>query len=361
MIAQEIMLVIYAGFEILVLSLLLLQKKYRKYFLILLYLFIIVIFLGLKEGDYYDFIVYKRMFYDADICNISIYPEVSYIFLSVLFKSLGLDFYFLTLTYYTLLAIFLYKAISISTIYREYAFLYFILFPIFFLSGYIAMRQIVAISIFFYSVLYFNQKRKFPFLLFLMACLFHYSAILAYFIYFIFHKLINRRFKMYVYLILIAAAIGFSFYFKELMFIIFPYLPPLMSKYIYYLSSDQEVKLLRIIFYSFLYFVILILFSYTKENNNKITNVMFNMYTIGNIISLVGMTDMNVNRFANYFMIFVITLLPNLLFSKNSRISRDIRIIIFYVLTLLLSVYYYYGVLAVPDVFLTYQNILFSR
>jgi hypothetical protein len=188
------MLVIYAGFEISVLSLLLLQKKYRKYFLILPYLFIIVIFLGLKEGDYYDFINYKRMFYDADISNIPIYPEISYIFLSVFFKSLGLDFYFLTLTYYTLLAIFLYKAISISTIYREYAFLYFILFPIFFLSGYIAMRQIVAISIFFYSILYFNQKGKFPFLLFLMACLFHYSAILAYSIYFIFYKLINRKF-----------------------------------------------------------------------------------------------------------------------------------------------------------------------
>jgi hypothetical protein len=352
------MLVIYAGFEILVLSLLLLQKKYRKYFLILLYLFIIVLFLGLKEGDYYDFINYKRVFYDADISNIPIYPEISYIFLSVFFKSLGLDFYFLTLTYYTLLAIFLYKAISISTIYREYAFLYFILFPIFFLSGYIAMRQVVAISIFFYSILYFNQKGKFPFLLFLMACLFHYSGILAYSIYFIFYKLINRKFEMYVYLILIAVAIGFSFYFKELMFIIFSYLPPFLSKYVYYLSSDQEIKLLRIIFYSLLYFVILILFSYTKENN-KITNIMFNMYTIGNSISLVGMTDMNVNRFANFFMIFVITLLPNLLFSKN-RISRNTRIIIFYILTLLLSVYYYTGVLAIPDVFLTYQNILFK-
>jgi hypothetical protein len=238
-----------------------------------LYLFILVIFWGLKEGDYYDFIVYKRVFYDADISNISIYPEISYIFLSVLFKSLGLDFYFLTPTYYTLLAIFLCKAISISTIYREHAFLYFILFPIFFLSGYIAMRQIVAISIFFYSVLYFHQKGKFPFLLFLITCLFHYSAILAYFIYFIFHKFINRRFEMYVYLILIAVAIGFSFYFKELMFIIFPYLPSLLSKYTYYLSSDQEVKLLRIIFYLFLYFVILILFSYTKENNNKVINV----------------------------------------------------------------------------------------
>jgi hypothetical protein len=128
------MLVIYACFEILVLSLLLLQRKYRKYFLIPLYLFIIVIFLGLKEGDYYDFMMYKKMFYDANISNISIYPEISYTLLSVLFKSLGLDFYFLTLTYYTLLAFFLYKAINISTIYREYAFLYFILFPIFFLS-----------------------------------------------------------------------------------------------------------------------------------------------------------------------------------------------------------------------------------
>jgi hypothetical protein len=352
------MLAIYASFEILILSLFLLQKRYRKYFLILLYLFIIVLFLGLKEGNYYDFINYKKMFYNASISTIPLYPEISYIFLSVFFKSLGLDFYFLTLTYYTLLAIFLYKAISISTTHREIAFLYFILFPIFFLSGYIAMRQIVAISIFFYSILYLNQKRKFPFLFILMACLFHYSTILAYSIYFIFHKAINKKFKMYIYFLFIVIAIGFSFYFNKLVFLIFSFFPPFLKRYIHYLLLDHEIQVLRMIFYSFLYFLILILFNYTKENNETMNN-MFNLYTIGTIISLAGMTDMNVNRFANFFLIFIITLLPNLLFSKN-RISRNTRVITFYMLTLLLSIYYYTGILRKPDIFLTYQNILFK-
>ena len=352
------MLVIYASFEFLILSLFILQKKYRKYHLIMLYICIIVLFLGLKEGDYYDLVNYKKMFYDSDISNIKIYPEITFTFLSFFIKYLGLNFYYLTLTYYTIFAIFLYKAINISTTHREIAFLYFILFPIFFLSVYIAMRQAVAITLFLYSILYFNQKKKFPILLFLLACLFHYSTILAYFVYFISYRLINKKFKIYVYLILNIMAFGFTLYIKKLMFLILSYLPLFLRKYVYYLSTDQDINLQRIIFYSFLYFLILLLF-YNKKENNKITNNCFNLYTIGTIISIVGMTDMNINRFANFFMIFIIILLPNLLFSEN-KISKNTRIIIFYILTLLLTIYYYYGILAMPNIFLSYQNILFN-
>jgi len=344
----------YIALEFLFISVLFIEKKYRK-FILLIILAIVTFFLSTKIPTYYDLINYRNMFEWVNINHIGIYPEIGFIFIASLLKWMGLSFYSLTMIFYGSMFYFLYKGIRNFTKYYEFSFLLFLLFPIFFLSDYIALRQALAIAMFFYTVSLYLKKEKIFLLFLLLSLTIHYSVFLAYIIFFSFRKILHKRFYFLIYVFIIAFSFIGAFFIKNILSSLLSLLP-LLSNYSHYLSGEFDINIMRTIVYIGFYFFILFLFVHYKDKNNLI-NSLFNLYTIGMVITLFGMSNMNVNRFANYFMIFIIVLIPNLLLSPKSAIKYNQRILIIFILFVFLSLYYYMGILAVKDVFLTYDNV----
>jgi len=345
----------YIALEFSFIFLFFIEKRYRK-FILLITLAIVTFFLSSKIPTYYDLINYKNMFEWVDINNIGIYPEIGFVGIASLLKWMGLNFYSLTMIFYGSMFYFLYKGINNFTKYYETSFLIFLLFPIFFLSDYIALRQALAIALFFYTIsLFLIGEKKFIYFL-LLSLTVHYSVLLAYVIFFIFNKYISKRFNLYFYILIITTTFFTAFFIKNILLNMLTILP-FVSTYSHYLLGEFQLNIARTIVYISFYFFILFLFISYKDKNNSLINSLFNLYTIGMIITLLGMSNMNINRFANYFMIFIIVLIPNLLLSPKSAIKYNQRILITFIFFVFLSVYYYSGILAVKDVFLTYDNV----
>ena len=111
------------------------------------------------------------------------------------------------------------------------------------------------------------------------------------------------------------------------------------------------------IYVSFYFFMLFVFINYKSKDDYK-TNFTFNLFTIGVVIMILGLSNMNINRFANYFMIFIIVALPNLLLSNNNSLKYSQRLSLLFGLIIFLSIYYYMGILKEKDVFLTYKSIL---
>jgi hypothetical protein len=324
----------YIFLEFCFFSLLILPKKFRKTGLIIILMFV-TLFLSTKEPTYYDLINYKEMFEYANI-NQLFYPEISFVILSSLLKKIGLNFYYLTTIYYGLMFYFLYKGISNFTKHYEISFIIFLLFPIFFLSDYIALRQAVAISLFFYSISLFLKRKKSFYFYALLSISFHYSAFFAYIIFFLISKFLSKKFHFVKYIIVIILSYLLSFIFLDILVNLvnifssitviqkYALLSDTIQRYNYYITKEQfHTNVIRTLIYTSLYLFILLIFLNCKKNNNN--NILFNLFTIGIVITILGSSNMNVNRFANYFMIFVIVLIPNLLLStiKLSKLQKN--------------------------------------
>lgn len=354
----------YIFFEILFLIIAMLNTRYSKIF-VLIGILPVIFFLSFKEGYYYDFSNYVYMFETSDLSNITIYPEISYIFLSYLLKNIGLNFYWLQFLYYSLTFFFLFKGFSKLTKNIGVAFLYYILLPIFFLSQYITIRQALALSMFLFVVsLFVNNKKNWVivFLVIFVSCTVHYSIIFAYMIFFMLYRIfIKKQHSMFLYLFLSMFSVIFSFYSKIIISaIIVPILklfPESIPGYSAYLMNI-ETNIYRSLIYLLLYFSLLALYFYNKKSST-INTILINLFTIGTILTIIGGSDMNINRFANYYMIFLLPLLSNLIFYQN-RFNKHLKYIIFTLYTILFSVYYYIGIYSKPDIFLEYKIILLN-
>ncbi len=334
------------------------NKRFSK-ILLLFSLLILILFLSFKEGFYYDFINYKNMFEHVSIENNSIYPEITYVVLSLLIRSLNLDFYWLQFLYYSISILFIYKGFRKVSLSVELSFLLFLLIPIFFLSGYIAMRQFLSLSLFFFgTVLYILERKKIGIIYILISILFHYSTFLAVILIFAFQKILQKKYNILLYILFIF--ISFCFISLSKLFwdyiLSFLNLIPVVQNYSKYLIHLDEYNVVRVILYTFLYMLILTIFFISNVSTEK-TVVLLNLYTIGEMFTVLGGFSMNINRFANYFLIFMIPLIVNLIIGKN-HIPKYFKIIILLSFIIILSVYYYIGILKIPDVFLDYKNIL---
>lgn len=357
----------YISFEIMLLLSLFLGKKYGKP-LLLFTLFMIVLFLSLKDGHYYDLENYKAMFESADIHNISLYPEISYIVISYFLKMIDLNFYVLSFIYYSLTIASLYKAISLTSKEPAFSFFIFLTMPIFFLSNYIAMRQSVAISLFLLAVVLYYKKQKKFILFFILSMLFHYSAIIAFFIFLILSKTkiikqeFNKSFIFFTVLLSFIFGLVFTKYIFEIIRNILSYFPIVNTFVIHLLKDEADNKILRnLIYICFFGFVLFLYYLYSSRTKvNQLNTIFLNMFTIGLIISFLGAGDMNINRFANYFMISIVILLPNLIFSGIGKLIKYEYILYLLIIVYFTTAYYIYGILKIKDVFLETKFLIFQ-
>ncbi|MDU4940939.1 MAG: EpsG family protein [Mixta calida] len=164
---------IYAGMLLFFANLDVLADR-KKNILIVIVSFIISLFVGLRYELGVDWLFY-RDFYNGGAITLTIEP--GYQIVSKFFSSLGLYFWFFTLI------ITLFTLATLSSILKKYSpyptFVLCIYFLISFGFNVEALRQIIAVSIFYLALhFYINNKNKLYYTVCLTGALFHISALL---------------------------------------------------------------------------------------------------------------------------------------------------------------------------------------
>lgn len=169
------------------------------------------------------------------------------------------------------------------------------------------IRQHCAVAISFFSILFIQNRRFFPFLItIIIAFGFHYTAIIMLPLYF----LANKIFSKYLYLILILAAIPISFILNS----IISMLAPLLGIYSVYADSEYAMSNgnilsnLKIIFPLFLFGVIYKY--YNKLIANKEERILLNISILSLILSILFPGVLLGNRINCYFQLVLIAFIP---------------------------------------------------
>lgn len=189
------------------------------------------------------------------------------------------------------------------------------------------IRTYIVISVLLYSYKFVqNNKFKYFFMLVLLASLFHQTALIFLIAWFSRKININKTFFIWISLITIIIFLTFPIIIRYIMFIFPSYASYFGSSYL-----DGQIELGSIL--SFLVnFSLLILslliykYSFKYNNNNlierKYLNNMLVLLIIGVAISFIALHFSLLSRVSNYFIIFVIILLPNLIKYIKSKAHR---------------------------------------
>ena len=312
---------------------------YRKILLFLLiFLFWWVGGLAYKLGlDNYH---YEFFYYIQNSDNYR-YFELGYKLINRIFFKLGLDFYIFKGILYFLLVILTYKGIKKFFQRKKDIMLVFLLlfsYGLFYYDYISFIRQAIAISIFIYSLQFIYAKKKTIFFMLIgVACLFHRTAIVLYFLYFMFNnkniaKIIYKKENIILIVVFLSKIIliKYELYDFLLFFIskVFVFIPRIE----YYLVFNYN-ELINI--YDILALVIvltnkLLKIRYFKKESElmKYFLIVYCFYTIFNNFSFMV-------RFKLYIDIFLITSIVILinkytLINRYTKIFKYIFIILFF-------------------------------
>lgn len=192
------------------------------------------------------------------------------------------------------------------------------------------VRQGIAISIVFYSVVYIEQKNfKRFFICILLASLFHVSAIVMLILYFI-----KIKFSKILYLALIFIAYIFvqTEMINKFLNIVVPYIP----YYNFYLytgfleSQSTDVLALGVL--------VKVLISIYITFINKEENILITFYQIGILLNILAISTFMVARVGFYFYIFDMVVIPMVLMQIKSKLIRRISFIVIFILFLALFI-----------------------
>lgn len=196
------------------------------------------------------------------------------------------------------------------------------------------VRQGLAVSIFFYSYKFIEQRKLFLYLISIIgASLFHLSALILLPLYFILNKSLNKT--TYIVLFLLSLVlIPISFH-----SVISPYLY-FLGKYKLFLESEMFTTGAGLNFgaiFSFIYLIILFILSIHSKIYQKET-VLFNLFFIFIIFKCMQVNSSIIGRISIYFEWFTFILLPIVI--KDLKVSSIIKnlIIVFYVVVFLLLI-----------------------
>ena len=138
----------------------------------------LVLFLpaSIRYGIGTDYFAYVDIFNHIDFDNS--YLEPGYTFLNVVLSSNGMDSQWI----FIVSSFIIYGVICFGLPRKYYVYYILIFVLLFYLRSYNIIRQSIAVSFIFVACLNYNQNKKLYYLLVTLASLFHYSAILLYFI-----------------------------------------------------------------------------------------------------------------------------------------------------------------------------------
>lgn len=260
--------------------------------------------------------------------------EPAFVYLNLFSKNIYNNFNFFLLLVFTI--IFFNINFFLKKISENHTLSITIFFLFFFIEFNSMLRQAIAVSFFMRGIIYLNEKNKKKyFLTAIIAFLFHYSAIIIFFI-----PLISKiRFKVYkiVFMILVIFIITLNFNFNINFFV-----PESYGKYF----TEKGTSGLYAIGQLLLGLSYYIIYLFTKNNSRKkkITDSTdFNnwMITLFVLMSLLSSVLPVLSRFTWYFAVPFLYLIPNN-FIYDSCTTKQ-----------------FYSIIFLTTVFLAYQTVIF--
>lgn len=262
------------------------------------------------------------------------YIEIGFDYLNQYLFALGTSAHFFlficALLSFVFITIFL-SSIKPSSVYYKTSLLFFIFCPLAFVNG---VRQGIACSVFYCSLIFLEEKKFIYYLLLLLgASLFHASVLLLIPLYFLINRNISSRKYILIYI--------FSFF---LLFFD-------LSSYMYLLSdlnignrnyatiyTDIEVRQASFSGFIFVTLLNLVTFMFSiKFKLHKLNPVTFNLFYISCILFNVVYNFQLIGRVMFYFNWALYILVPILLYSiYDSKYKYRLLIFIFYLLSFIL-------------------------
>jgi hypothetical protein len=189
------------------------------------------------------------------------------------------------------------------------------------------LRQYIAIGLIFYSLIFIASNKKYIFLI--LAILFHYTAIIIVPFYIVSFKSFSKR----NYFLLFIGAIIAYFIYPYIMNILFSQ----FNLFTEYQGSDYVGSGANPLNFLSVFPLFFIMFLERKNLfKDKINTFSFNMCCFSLVFLLLGTKGLILVRIADYFKVFCILLIPNLL--KDSENNHKL-IIYFYVLVFIIANY----------------------
>lgn len=313
---------------------------------------------GLRTGVGADYFIYERNYeYINEFNDLKNYPNLEplYLLSNYVFKQFGIPFNGLLLFFSSITIIPLFSGIKKISPNPEFSFFLFIITNYYFVSMN-QLRQVIALSLFIFSLFYFTNKSKHKFLFInTIGVLFHYSAIITYTILFVdkISKFLNKR--ILIILLVTSLALG-GFIEPFIIKISGLFLPPF---YIDYLLSDfflekNFIAFFKLIFPSIIFIISIFYWPIIKNKANF--NLVFLLFSIGIFYFNIFFGKSIFIRPGFYFDICIIVWIP-MLGSMMTIIKRNILYAtstFYYISLLWLTIFINGGQGVVP-----YNSILF--
>lgn len=217
--------------------------------------------------------------------------------------------------------------------YVESYLLYFF-YGFFYMLGLTLIRQFIAMMLVWYAYSYIEKRKFLKYAVFVgIASLFHFSAVIMLPMYFV----LNRKLKISFFAVLAICTLPFNLNYSEIMYWLFKTFKPsyLTSNF---LTKEFEVDVPYLICFLVTLFVILLYENrHKKEDSGESTyeRIAINSVYIGVFISLFCVWLPIYKRFAMYFLLPAITMVPNLLKDAGKREK-----ILFYVIQIGACIFY---------------------
>lgn len=290
--------------------------------------------IGLRYQIGADYSAYENMFYNIKNSNVLLNIDIvepGYYLLNKMFSCLDNGFFYMNFLIAAITMFFFYISILKLSNHPFSSVLVFVSFCLLY-QCMNQTRQMLALSLCFYSIIYLlnEDKRKF-YLIIVIASLFHYSSLIILIINFVSIKFTKKTLKIYLILFILSPFI----------YNIFIYLLN-FTPYREYLGSYYDNKLLtsviintivRMIFLGF------IMLNLKYKNMNKKTIVLMHMACICFFIQLLTLKSSFFARLSTYFFISYIVLIPELYFKLFRK--KDSIVIASIIFVVAFSIYHY--------------------
>lgn len=197
------------------------------------------------------------------------------------------------------------------------------------------LRQSLAVFCFVYSIKYFISRQSLKyFLLILIACLFHSSALILLPLYFIVNHKEIKKAEPFIYFFLYLGILFFGdFIVSPIEKIVMQLFPRYLT---YFVVEESSVSAgLGVALYSIIYTV----FLFTANVKSKNDRIFYRLFALFMIISPLSIHIQLASRLSLYFAPALIVFIPQLLVSKKYKFINIYMIFIF----LMLSIYVAYG------------------
>lgn len=198
-----------------------------------------------------------------------------------------------------------------------------------FLMLFSALRQSIAFAICFYSILFIQEKKPFKFMICIfIACLFHSSSIIFVIAYPLYYIRIPQKYRLSS---LICIALIYIFRIQ-----LFTLISPFLDKQYVSINITDSIG---IYFFLILIYLTSILFSNcNKKEMNGYLNILYFGIVCQSFVSINNMAM----RIAEYFILILVLLIPQMLFDIKLKVNKQIITIAFSVLLVIMGLMFLY-------------------